>query len=192
MQATKQILIIDFWNLLCSWMCKTPKSHCKTLELPPVSNLVFAPYVFIELPVGSSKFWQWDLGILHIKELCQIISEVYDQYLLCCLHFSICSLCVCWAPCRELQKGTPFLSNGIWASYTFRSYAKKFQKSLINICFVACILVFAPYVYVELPVGSFRRELHFWAMGFGHLTHSGAMPKNFRSLRSIFALLLAF
>ena len=56
--------------------------------------LVFAPYVYVELPVGSSIFEQWDLGILHIQELCQKISEVYDQYLLCCLHLSICSLCV--------------------------------------------------------------------------------------------------
>ena len=145
MQATKQILIIDFWNLLCSWMCKTPKSNCKTLELPPVSNLVFAPYVFIGLLVGKSKFWQWDLGILHIQELCQKISEVYDQSLLRCLHLSICSLCVYWAPCRELQEGAPFLSNGLWAPYTFRSYGKKFQKSTINICFVVRILVLSNF-----------------------------------------------
>ena len=51
--------------------------------------LVLAPYVYIELPVGSSIFEQWDLGILHIQELWQKISEVYDQYLLCCSHFSI-------------------------------------------------------------------------------------------------------
>ena len=122
----------------------------------------------------------------------QQISEVYDQYLLCCLHLSICSLCVYWAPCRELQEGASFLSNGIWAPYTFRSYDKKFQKSPINICFVVSNLVFAPYKYIELPVGSSRRELHFWAMAFGLLTYSGAMTDNFRSLRPIFALLLAF
>ena len=175
-------------------MCKTPKSHCKNLELPPVSNLVFAPYVFIELPVGSSKFWQWDLGILHTQELCQKISEVYDQYLLCCLHFSICSLCVYWAPSRELREGVPggssiseqwywgalhiqelwqkiskvydqylffslhfsicslciywapsrelqegtlFLGNGILAPHIFRSYHIKFQKPTSNVCFAS-------------------------------------------------------
>ena len=79
--------------------------------------LVFAPYVYIELPLGSSG--------------------------------------------RELQEGAPFLSNGIWATYTLRSYDKKFQKSPPNICFVVSNLVFAPYVYIELPVGSSRRELHF-------------------------------
>ena len=69
------------------------------------------------------------------------------------------------------------MSNGIWAPYTFRSNDKKFQKSTTNICFVACILVFAPYVYIELLVGSSRRELHFWAMGSGLLIHSGAFTK---------------
>ena len=69
------------------------------------------------------------------------------------------------------------MSNGIWDLYTFRSYDKIFQKSTTNICFVACVLVFAPYVYIELLVGSSRRELHFWAMGSGLLIHSGAFTK---------------
>ena len=42
--------------------------------------LVFAPYVYIELPEGGSILEQWDLGSLHIQELWQKISEVYDQY----------------------------------------------------------------------------------------------------------------
>ena len=88
-------------------------------------------------------------------------------------------------------KGAPFWSNGIWFPYTFRSYDKKFQKSPINICLDVCILVLAPYVCIELHVGSSRRELQILVMGFGCLTHSGALTKNFRSLRSIFALLLA-
>ena len=154
--------------------------------------LVFAPYVYIELPEGGSILEQWDLVSLHIQELWQKISEVSDQYLLRCLHFSTCSLCMYWAPCRELQERAPFLSNGIWAPHTFRSYDKKFQKSPINICFVVSNLLFAPYIYIELPVGSSRRVLHFGAMGFGLFTHSGAMTRNLRTLRSIFALLLAF
>ena len=97
-----------------------------------------------------------------------------------------------WAPSRELQEGAPFLGNGILAPYIFRSYDKKFQKSTINICLVVCILVFAPQVYIELPLGSSTRELHFWAMGYWLLTYSWAMIKNFRSLRSIFALSFAF
>ena len=96
--------------------------------------LVFAPKVNIECAIGS----------LHIQELCYKISEVYHQYLLCCLHFSICSLGIYWAPSRELQEGAPFLGNGVLAPYIFRSNDKKFQKSTINICFVVCILVFAP------------------------------------------------
>ena len=76
---------------------------------------------------------------------------------------------------QSLQEGAPFLGNGIWAPYTFRSYDKKVQKSPINICFVVCILIFAPYVYIELPLWSSRRELHFWAMGSGLLIHSGAI-----------------
>ena len=69
------------------------------------------------------------------------------------------------------------MGNGILASYTFRSYHKKTQKPPINICSVASILVIAPYVYIELLVGSSRRELHFWAMGSGLLIHSGAFTK---------------
>ena len=93
----------------------------------------------------------------------------------------------------ELQEGAPFLgNNGFLPSYIFRSYDKKFQKSSINICFVVCILVFAPYVYIELPLGSSRRELHCLAMGLCLLIYSGAMTKKFRSLLSIFALLYAF
>ena len=46
--------------------------------------LVFAPYVYIELPEGGSILEQWDLVSLHIQELWQKISEVSDQYLLCC------------------------------------------------------------------------------------------------------------
>ena len=153
--------------------------------------LVFAPYVYIELPEGGSIFEQWDLVSLHIQELWQKISEVSDQYLLRCLHFSTCSLCMYWAPCRELQERAPYFGNGFWMSYTFRSFDQKFQKSPINICFVLSNWLFAPYIYIKLPVGSFRRELHFWAMWFGLLTHSGAMTKKFRSLRSIFPLLLA-
>ena len=45
--------------------------------------LVFAPYVYIELPEGGSILEQWDLVSLHIQELWQKISEVSDQYLLC-------------------------------------------------------------------------------------------------------------
>ena len=86
------------------------------------------------------------------------------------------------------QEGAPFLGNGILAPYIFMSYDKKFQKSNINICFVVGVLVFAPQVYIELPLGSSRRELHFWAMGYWLLTYSVAMIKNFRSLQSIFAL----
>ena len=69
------------------------------------------------------------------------------------------------------------MGNGILASYTFRSYHKKTQKPPINICSVASILVIAPYVYIELLVGSSRGELHFWAMGSWLLIHSGAFTK---------------
>ena len=69
------------------------------------------------------------------------------------------------------------MGNGILASYTFKSYPKKTQKPPINICSVASILVIAPYVYIELLVGSSRRELHFWAMGYGLLIHSGAFTQ---------------
>ena len=61
----------------------------------------------------------------------------------------------------ELQEGAPFLGNEILLSYILGSYDQKCQKSPINICFVICILVFAPYVHIELPLGSSRSELHF-------------------------------
>ena len=63
---------------------------------------------------------------------------------------------------------------------------------MINICFVVCILLFAPQVYIELPLGSSKRELHFWTLEYCLLTYSGAMITNFRNLKSIVALLLAF
>ena len=72
------------------------------------------------------------------------------------------------------------------------AFTKKIPRSTINICPVASILVIAPYVYIELPVGSSRRELHFWAMGFWLLIHSEVITKKLRSLRSIFALSLLF
>ena len=140
-----------------------------------------------ELQIRAMRF-----GLITHSGAMTKISEVSAQYLLCCLHFSICSLCIYWAPCGELQEWAPFLANGIWAHYTFKSYDKKFQKSRINICFVVSILIYSPYVYIELPVGSSRRELQIMAMGFGSLTHSGALTKKFGSLRSIFALLFAF
>ena len=100
-----------------------------------------------------------------------------------------------WDFSREHQEGAPFLGNEIWAPCTFRTqelWQKLFQKSRINICLVFCILVFAPSVYIELPLGSSRRELNFLAMGYWMLTYSGAMIQNFRSLWSIFALSFAF
>ena len=99
-------------------------------SLRSIFALLFAPQVFTELPLGSSR-----------------------------------------------REGAPFLSNGILAPYIFRSYDKKFQKSTINICLVVCILAFAPQVYIELPLGSSRSELHFWAMGYWLLTYSEAMIK---------------
>ena len=63
---------------------------------------------------------------------------------------------------------------------------------MINICFVVCILVFAPYVYIELPLGSSRRELRFWEMGYLLLIYLGAITKNFRSLQAISALQVRF
>merc|ERR1712117_198279 len=69
----------------------------------------------------------------------------------------------------------------------FMCYDKKFQRSTTNICFGASILVLAPQVYIELPLGSSRRELHFWEMGYWVLLYSCAMIKNFRGLRPIFA-----
>ena len=142
------------------------------------------------------KYWAPFLGngILptYIFRSCNKMSDVYDQYLLCRLRFSICSPGIYWAPSREVQEGAPYLGNGILAPYIFRSYDIKFQKSNIDICFVVCVLVFAPQVYIELPLGSSRRELHFWAMGFGLLFHLGALKKNFRTPWYILALSFTF
>ena len=52
--------------------------------------------------------------------------------------------------------------------------------------------MFAPYVYIELPLGSSRRELRFWEMGYWLLTYSGAITKNFIGLQAIFALQVRF
>ena len=79
------------------------------------------------------------------------------------LHFSICSL---W---RVLHLGDRISYSG--------AMTKKFLKCMIDICFVVCILLFAPFVYIELPLKSSRRDLHFRAMGFWLRTYSGAMTK---------------
>ena len=50
---------------------------------------------------------------------------------------------------------------GFLTYYIFRSYDKKFEKFMINISFVVCILVFVPFVYIELPI------LSFWSFIFG-------------------------
>ena len=56
--------------------------------------------------------------------------------------------------------------------------------------------VIAPeYVRSQNPIAQKSislLELQIMAMGFGSLTHSGALTKKFGSLRSIFALLFAF
>ena len=52
--------------------------------------------------------------------------------------------------------------------------------------------MFAPYVYIELPLGSSRRELRFWETGYWLITYSGAITKKFRSLQAIFALQVRF
>ena len=132
------------------WAPYTFRSYDKKFQKSPinicfvVSNLLFAPYIYIELPVGSSRrelhFWAMGSGLL-------------------------------------IHSG---------------AFTKKIPRSTINICPVASILVIAPYVYIELPVGSSRRELHFWAMGFWLLIHSEVITKKLRSLQSIFALLLPF
>ena len=72
------------------------------------------------------------------------------------------------------------------------AFTKKIPRFTINICSVAYILVIAPYVNIELPVGSSRRELYFWAMGFWLLIYSEIIKKKIRSLQVIFALLLPF
>ena len=81
-------------------------------------------------------------------------------------------------------QGAPFSGNGILAPYIFRSNDKNFKKSTIDICFVVCILVFTPQLYIELILGS--SIFGQWDIG------SGAMTKNFRSLRLIFALSFVF
>ena len=46
---------------------------------------------------------------------------------------------------------------------------KKNEKSTIDICIVVCVLVFAPYVYIELPLGSSERELNIQQFDLGSL-----------------------
>ena len=46
---------------------------------------------------------------------------------------------------------------------------KKNQKSTINIYIVVCVLFFAPYVYIELPLGSSERKLNIQQFDLGSL-----------------------
>ena len=131
---------------------------------------------------------QWDFGLLYIQKSSQKKSEAYNQYLLCRFHFSDCSELPVGSSRRELH----FWAMGSGLLIHSGAFTKKIPRSTINICPVASILVIAPYVYIELPVGSSRRELHFWAMGFWLLIHSEVITKKLRSLQSIFALSLPF
>ena len=133
-------------------------------------------------------FGQWDFGFLYIQKLSQKNSEAYNQYLLCRFHFSDCSELPVGSSRRELH----FWAMGSGLLIHSGAFTRKIPRSTINICPVASILVIAPYVYIELPVGSSRRELHFWAMGFWLLIHSEVITKKIRSLQSIFALSLSF
>ena len=75
--------------------------------------------------------------------------EVYNQYLFFGLYFTICSLCIYWAPCRELEVGAPgesyIFSQRDLGSLYIKELWQSFQKSRINICIVVCILVY--YLY---------------------------------------------
>ena len=72
----------------------------------------------------------------------------------------------------NIHKRAPILGNGILGPYTFMSSHKKNQSSTINNGFAVCILNFAPFIDIELPLESSWRELQIWAMGFWVLIHS--------------------
>ena len=137
---------------------------------------------------GSSIFGQWDFGFCYIQKLSQKNSEAYNEYLLRRFHFSYCSELLVGSSRRELH----FRAMGSGLLIHSGAFTKKILRFMINICSVASILVIAPYVNIELPVGSSRRELHFWAMGFWLIIHSEVITKKIRSLRLIFALSLPF
>ena len=101
--------------------------------------IVFARCVYLELLLGSSR-----------REL------VFWAKVFGVLHLR---------ELMELQEGAPFLGYNICVSYS-EVMTKKIERSMISICFVNYILVFAPFVYIELPILSSLRELHFWAMNY--------------------------
>ena len=152
-----------------------------------VCILLFAPYVYIKLPLGSF--------ILGNGMLASYIFRSYDKK----FQKSTINICfVAWIlvfapyvyielPVKSSRRELQILAMGFGlhthsgamsklseVSDQYLLYCKQF--SMWSLC-----IYWTPY-----------RELQILAIGFGHLTHSGAMPKNFRSLRSIFALLLAF
>ena len=78
---------------------------------------------------------------------------------------------------RELQEGDVFWAMGSGLLIHSGAITKKIPRSTINICSVASILVIASYAYIELPAGSSRRELRFWAMASVLLIPSGAITE---------------
>ena len=75
-----------------------------------------------------------------------------------------------------------------WTPCTFRSFHK--ENSEVYNQYLLCRFHFnhcSLYIYIELPLGSSRMELHFWVMEFGLLIQSGAITKNFRRVGSILA-----
>ena len=51
-----------------------------------------------------------------------------------------------WSSRRELLFWAVLF--GFLTYYIFRSNDKKIEMSMINICFVVCILIFAPFIYI--------------------------------------------
>ena len=89
-------------------------------------------------------------------------SKIDIYFFVCILVFACIYIQLPLASTRwKLQEGALFLGKGILGPYIFMCSDKKFQKSTTNICFVVCILVFAPQVFIELPLGSSNWELHF-------------------------------
>ena len=103
----------------------------------------------------SSNFGQWDLVTLPIQQHSKKFRTMFDIcFLICILVFAPCVYIEIplWSTRSELHFWA--IVFGFLTYYIFRSYDKKFEKFMINISFVVCILVFAPFVYIELLEGA--------------------------------------
>ena len=144
-----------------------------------VCIFVFAPHLDIELPIGSSgsqfHFWSRGFGLLtRSGAMKKKNSEVYDQY----LHWSCILYLLPMYILSSLRSSRRELNFSVmrFGLFVHKGAMTKKIRSIqsISVCWVVFQYLLPMYILSSLQGaqgGSSRRELHFFAMGFGLVIH---------------------